>query len=179
MPSWGFILSDKLFDWYVLSKAGGEALISERTVLDVGPGFGLDAMVFASMARRYIVLDVDDDVLHRVATLAPSAEIHKGDARAMPFGDGEFNLVIDFSTFDDTDDPLACYRHAIRVLAARGRLVTTFANGLFGKGVAQTSCRPDELMRFFESQGLLVLRRMNWDQPRAALVVRKPPFDGP
>lgn len=168
-------LSDKLADWEGLAMAGGESPIAGKRVLDVGPLYGVDALMFSTKAAPYIVLDSAPTVLEHVHLVAPSAECVRSDACVpWPFDDATFDLVLDFSTFDDTKDPHFCYRQAARVLAPGGILVTSYANALvIAPTTWWTKQDPDALAAHLEACGLRVFHRLREDQARAMMIADK------
>lgn len=119
-------LADKIADWTALEKAGGEAVLRGRDVLDIGPWFAIDALLLAGKARRYVTVDCSEEILGWTRRVAPYVETVRADAADLPLENYSFDVVLDFSTFDDTDDPLACYTEAVRVLRMRGLLVSRF-----------------------------------------------------
>ena len=119
-------LADKIADWTALEKAGGEAVIRGRDVLDIGPWFAIDALLLAGKSRRYVTVDRAADILALVRRVVPYVETVQADASDLPLENYSFDVVLDFSTFDDTDDPLTCYSEAVRVLRMRGLLVSRF-----------------------------------------------------
>ena len=119
-------LVDKIADWTALEKAGGEAVLRGRDVLDIGPWFAIDALLLAGKARRYVTVDCSEEILGWTRRVVPYVETVRADAADLPLENYSFDVVLDFSTFDDTDDPLACYSEAVRVLRMRGLLVSRF-----------------------------------------------------
>jgi len=174
-------LGDKLVDWNTLVHVGGEEFIRGHDVLEIGPEYGLDAIMFAHQARRYVIIENADDVsawiqhLQRSGVIGRKTELRFVDAITLPFGDREFDLVLDFGTFDNTSDPLSCYREACRVLRHHGILVTTYANaqvlGPLGEGEIRQD--PDKLDQFLTDNGMWVRLRRNEKQARAAMIAQK------
>lgn len=172
-------LSDKLVDWQALAVVGGQPWLAGKAVLDVGPGYALEAQVFSGLAARWVVLDLAPRVLARVAEVAPRALRVQGDACAMPFGPATFDVVLDCGTFDNTPDPGLAYREAARVLRSRGVLISTYANrrvlgGAVSPDGAERRQDPDELARWLNGCGLDVRWRDREDQARAVMVGEKP-----
>ena len=170
-------LSDKLADWSALAAFGGEVFYAGKDVLDVGPAYGLDAMMMAPKARRYVVADSDEYVLEHVRALHTGANTVCFDAtRPWPLVE-TFNTVLDFSTFDDTSDPLACYREAFRVLRPGGCLISSFANARHAPpwvpGLPTTQ-DPDQLGQFVASLGFSEFRLIHEEFPRATILARRP-----
>jgi SAM-dependent methyltransferase len=89
-----------------------------RRTLDIGCGEG---RVGAELARRgHRVVGVDSSP-GMVAAASELVEAAVADAAALPFEDGEFDLVVAFMSLQDMDRPEAAVREAVRVLAAGGR----------------------------------------------------------
>jgi len=172
-------LSDKLADWEAFVLVGGQTFLKNRSVLEIGPEFGLDTLWFSGFAKRWVVLDNAPDVLEWIASLsrmAPGFELMKGDATKLPFRNGEFNLVLDFGTFDNTADPFAAYREACRVLSRHGILISTYANEIvLGKSddPHETRVHPTRLREHLEMLDMWVRWQDRHSQPRAVVIAQK------
>jgi SAM-dependent methyltransferase len=164
-------LSDKLTDWIALADAGGDALIREKHIVDVGPAYGVDAFVFSFYAASYTVLDSYVMALDQVKRVAPKTTIVKCDLRHhWPVRDSAFDTVIDFSTFDDTGNSTHCYHEAARILRPGGTLCTSYANASVCPEGSPYDCRvPDELSELLRSLGLRVHHRSHEHQGRAVM----------
>jgi SAM-dependent methyltransferase len=110
-----------------------------RRTLDLGCGEG---RVGAELERRgHRVIGVDSSP----AMVALARERHEalvGDACALPFGDGSFDLVVAYMSVMNLDDPEAGIREAARVLEPGGRLCTAVVHPIDGAG----SFEGDELV---------------------------------
>jgi SAM-dependent methyltransferase len=168
-------LSDKLADWGALADGGGDALIRDRDVLDVGPAYGVDAFVFSFYAKSYTVLDGYAKSLEQVARVAPRSTGKLCDLRgAWPIESSSFDLVIDFSTFDDSQDAPHCYREAARVLRQGGTLITSYANrASLGDHPHFETRWPGQLASLLLDLGLMPHHRSREDQPRAVMLATK------
>lgn len=172
-------LSDKLADWEAFVLVGGQTFLKDRSVLEIGPEYGLDTVWFSGFAKRWTVLDNAPDVLSWIASLsrmAPGFDLIKGDACKLPFPDGEFQLVLDYGTFDNTADPFAAYREACRVLSRHGVLISTYANeAVLGKSndPHETRVHPDDLRDHLESLDMWVRWRDRHSQARAVVIAQK------
>ena len=168
-------LGDKLADWQALSDAGGEELLRDRDVLDVGPFWGIDAALFAPRARSYTAIDSADAVLDQVHRIAPSVRLVLADLlQPWPFEPATFDTVLDFSTLDDVGRPDVGYLEAARVLRPGGTLLTCFANSRgIDTSVEYTTSDPEELRRSLEAMGFEVRAVGRRDQARAVLVAKK------
>jgi SAM-dependent methyltransferase len=169
-------LSDKILDWDVLAKAGGEDLIRDRWVVDCGPLWGVEALMFAEKAQRYVVLDSSDGILDHVQRVAPRARVHHQDLTKHwdLLSDGVYGLVLDFSTFDDTSAPMACYAEAARVLRFGGRLITTYANAdILGRQEEYATHHPQALSDALNAIGFDVAWRGYETHTRAAMICER------
>lgn len=96
------------------------------SVLEVGCGRGVALPAFARLLapRRLVGVDIDAAVLAvartRVAEAGISAELETADARALPFPDASFDLVIDFGTCHHISRPDHALREIVRVLRPGG-----------------------------------------------------------
>lgn len=102
-----------------------------RRTLDLGCGEGRVGR--ALMPLGYDVTAVDASPA-MVALAAESQEAIVADAAALPFPDGEFDLVVAFMSLMDMDDPDAAIREAARVLEPRGRFCFCIAHPLATAG---------------------------------------------
>lgn len=172
-------LSDKILDWQCLAEVGGESLVRDKHVLDVGPFWGVEMLMFGSVAKRYVVLDKFPSVLDHISRLryvVPEVGVHAGDMCATgKMGAHEFDVVLDFSSADDSGNSRAAYLNMIEALVDGGTLVTSYANEDV-LGVYTGASRPGELADWFRRHGVRVLRRFNEDKPRACMVLQKRDF---
>ena len=94
-------------------------------VLDIGCGQGIDLFGFAR-AEAASVTGVDLTPAHvslatrHMASMAIDADIALGDAEALPFPDGSFDLVSSNGVLHHTPDTVQALREARRVLARGG-----------------------------------------------------------
>lgn len=98
-------------------------------ILDVGGGLGGPARTLAlRLGCRVTVLDVTEEYcrvgeeLTRRTGLSEWVSFHHGDARAMPFADGRFDVVWTQHSSMNVDDKERLYRETRRVLRPGGRL---------------------------------------------------------
>jgi ubiquinone/menaquinone biosynthesis C-methylase UbiE len=101
-------------------------------VLDVGCGTGLIARRAAETVGdggSVAAIDVSPDMIAMAASLpvADGAPIewHQGDATALPFPDGDFDVVLCQMTLMFVEDRLTALREMHRVLAKGGRVLIT------------------------------------------------------
>jgi ubiquinone/menaquinone biosynthesis C-methylase UbiE len=99
-------------------------------VLEVGcgRGVGLSALARALRPALLVGLDVDPALLAEAGTRLDregvTAQLERGDVRALPFGDASFDLVIDFGTCYHITGASAALRQIVRVLAPGGLFVS-------------------------------------------------------
>lgn len=171
---------DKLTDWLTLVAGGGMGLVHGKRVLDVGPCYGLDAMMFAGYAKEYVALDLDDYAVDRLRRMVPRATVIYGDvcAPGILMAGLSFDTAIDFGSLDNVRDPFAGYRNIAGALRPGGTFVSTYANAAVlgaGKSPDDTELRQDPagIRVFLESIGLVVTWTGFEDHPRAGLVAQK------
>jgi glycogen(starch) synthase len=93
-----------------------------RRILDVGGGYGRLAGPL-SRDHDVVLCDVSEEMLEEARERWPGLEVVHGDARRLPFADGEFDaaLAIDLSPhLPDLEDGL---RELVRVVGAGGEVV--------------------------------------------------------
>lgn len=117
--------------------AGLAAPRAGERVLDVGCGTGIVARTIADLVGeggQVIGLDLNDDMLAvartAAATIRPEIEWRQGDAAALPFADGSFDIVTCQYAVQFFPDPPAALSEAHRVLAPDGRLALTLGRSV-------------------------------------------------
>jgi SAM-dependent methyltransferase len=99
-------------------------------VLDLGCGEGYGTAELAGVARLAVGLDRDASTLRRARARSPGPRLAwvAGQAEALPFADGAFDLVCCFQVLEHLADPARFLGEARRVLAPGGRLLLTTPN---------------------------------------------------
>jgi SAM-dependent methyltransferase len=116
-----------LFEPYALDLAGRAAELAPRRILETAAGTGIvtEALIRALPGAEVVATDLNQamlDVAERRVT-SPRASFRAADAQALPFADGEFDLVVcQFGAMFFPDRVLA-YREALRVLKPGGRFL--------------------------------------------------------
>lgn len=105
-----------------------ETLTEGAAVLELAPGPGYFAVELAKVASFDITgLDVSHTFVELAQELAACAgvtvEFRQGDAAAMPFDDGRFDLVICQAAFKNFTRPLTALNEMHRVLRPGGRAI--------------------------------------------------------
>jgi ubiquinone/menaquinone biosynthesis C-methylase UbiE len=96
-----------------------ENLMGVQTVLDIGTGSGLFAEEFAARGLQVTGLDANPEMLPVAQQFVPSGTFREGEAEQLPFPDGSFDLVFMGLLLHETDDALAAFREAHRVVLKR------------------------------------------------------------
>lgn len=132
------------------------AVPEARRVLDVGCGTGrlLADLASARPGLRAAGLDLAPGMCRAARAAAPRAAVAAGDAEALPFRAGAFDLVASTSTFQWLQALEPALRECARVLAPGGRLVLAlFADRtlheLKGAWREAAAGAPDRTHRFF------------------------------
>jgi len=113
--------------------AVGQGLSAGGRVLDVGTGPGFVAIEVARLLQgsgcQVVGMDLSRSMLTVAAENAAREGLNgtltwrEGDAKAMPFDDGEFDLVVSSGSLHHWGDPLPVLNEIARVLKADGRCV--------------------------------------------------------
>jgi len=92
-------------------------LLPGRSLLDVGCGPGTITAEFAERLSpgRVVGVDAAPDALAAAGELETTAEFILGDAYALPFDDGSFDVVHTHQTLQHVQDPVAMLREMVRV----------------------------------------------------------------
>jgi ubiquinone/menaquinone biosynthesis C-methylase UbiE len=91
-----------------------------RATLDLGCGEGRVARDLAHRGHRVTGIDASPTLLRLAREAQPDGEYLIGDAAALPFDDGSFDLVVAFNTLMDIDDMPGAVREAARMLEPGG-----------------------------------------------------------
>lgn len=103
------------------------AVPAEASVLDVGCGTGVLTRALASLTGvgRVVGVDPAPSLLAKARQLGehlPNVAFQEADGRALPFADGEFDVVVFDSTLSHVPDPEEALAEAFRVTRPGGAL---------------------------------------------------------
>jgi ubiquinone/menaquinone biosynthesis C-methylase UbiE len=105
-----------------------ETLPDRAAILEVAPGPGYFAVELAKLGRFQITgLDVSATFVTLAQQLAGSAgvsvDFRHGDVAAMPFDDGQFDLIVCQAAFKNFSQPVTGLNEMYRVLGPGGRAI--------------------------------------------------------
>jgi ubiquinone/menaquinone biosynthesis C-methylase UbiE len=93
--------------------------LAVKSVLDVGTGTGVFAEAFSKLAIRVIGIDTNAALLLEARRHVPGAEFREGQAAAVPFEDGSFDLVFLGHVLHELAKPLKAIEEARRTARCR------------------------------------------------------------
>jgi ubiquinone/menaquinone biosynthesis C-methylase UbiE len=101
------------------------ALEPGERALDVGCGTGIYAAWLAQQGLEVTGVDRDSAMLAAARAKVPEARLVEGDATALPFAEGEFDLALAVTLFCflDPAERRAAARELLRAVRPRGRVV--------------------------------------------------------
>ena len=93
-----------------------------QRLLDVGSGPGTITADLAVLVApgEVVALEVNDDAAALTRLGAPEVDVRVGDVHALPFGDGEFDVVHAHQVLQHVADPVLALREMARVTSAGG-----------------------------------------------------------
>jgi SAM-dependent methyltransferase len=100
--------------------------VAGARVLEVGAGSGRDSLQLARQGATVTILDYSEAALsatRRACAEVQSVKLLRGDALALPFSDGAFDVVFHQGLLEHFRDPLPLLRENARVLAPGGLLL--------------------------------------------------------
>jgi len=136
-------------------KAGERAL-------DVGTGTGHFACLLAKQGLQVIGLDSSEAMLRVAREKGAPVHWQRGEAEALPFPTGSFDLVLSVTTLEFVRDPAQALQEMYRVLAPGGRMVIAVlnANSPWAKVYQEEAQRQESPFRqahFFTPEEFLAL----------------------
>jgi ubiquinone/menaquinone biosynthesis C-methylase UbiE len=125
--------------WYARNTEGGSrhrevaeriagSLADGARILEVAPGPGYLAIDLAKFGRFYVAgLDISKTFVQIASDNAAKAGVtvafHHGDAAAMPFDAGSFDLIVCMAAFKNFAEPVRALNEMYRVLTRGGRAI--------------------------------------------------------
>lgn len=97
-------------------------------ILDLGCGTGIVARILRERlggGARITGLDVNAQMIAKAKAIAPDIEWREGNATALPFADGSFEVVLAQQVLQFVPDRAAALREIKRVLVPGGRLIAS------------------------------------------------------
>ena len=142
------------------------ALVTGRTVLEVGSGEGYGTALLARSARAVVGLDYDGRTTAHAAASYPGTWFARGNLAALPARTARFDLVVTLQVIEHVWDHGQFLAGCARVLRPGGTLVVSTPNRLtFSPGRDRPlnpfhtrEFAPDELVELVEGHGLAVQR---------------------
>jgi SAM-dependent methyltransferase len=113
-----------------------------RRTLEVGCGEGRVTRDLVQRGHQAVGLDISETLVASAAASNPFGVYVLGDAAALPFRDGSFDLVVAYNSLMDVDDLPAAVHEASRVLEPGGRLCVCVTHPTTDAGRFQSS-EPD------------------------------------
>jgi SAM-dependent methyltransferase len=129
--AWAQEGDDGFSDFRALLPGPGHA------TLDLGCGEGRFARALAAAGHHVVGVDVSPELVELARAADPDGEYHLGDAEALPFEDGAFDLVVAFNVLSCVGDVGRAIAEAARVLAAGGRLCLSIVHPMYTAGQRQ------------------------------------------
>jgi SAM-dependent methyltransferase len=105
-----------------------------RRTLDLGCGEGRLARDLKALGHDVVALDGSETMVAAARAADPALEVLLGDAAALPFPDGSFDLVVAFMSLQDVDDMEGAVAESARVLEPGGRLCVATVHPLNSAG---------------------------------------------
>lgn len=94
-------------------------------VLDVGTGSGTAAAAAAAVGAKVTAADADRDMVALAASLVPAVEFRVATLPALPFKDGQFDVVLANFVLNHVGQPRVALAELRRVAAPGGHVAVT------------------------------------------------------
>jgi SAM-dependent methyltransferase len=105
-----------------------------RQTLEMGCGEGRVARDLTRRGHRVAAVDTSPTLVRHAQEADPGGRYLVADAAALPFADGEFDVIVAYNALMDVADMPAAVREAARVLAAGGRFCICVTHPLSDAG---------------------------------------------
>ena len=121
-----------------------------ESALDLGTGTGHFALDLAGRGLRVTGYDSSEAMLRVARSKESDVTWQRGQAEALPFADGSFDLVLSVAGLEFMDEPDLALTEMFRVLAPGGRLVVAVLNARspWGRTRVRQASRQDTPYRY-------------------------------
>ena len=123
-------------EYYARCLALADPRAGEK-LLDVACGGGYLLMEAERAGLDAHGIDIAQAAIDRAKTFAPRAKLQRGDAEALPYDDGAFDIVTCLGSLEHFLDPSKALEEMRRVLSPTGRAVIVVPNQWFAYDVAR------------------------------------------
>jgi ubiquinone/menaquinone biosynthesis C-methylase UbiE len=103
-------------------------LSAGKEVLEIGCGTGMGLAYLVHRAKRAVGMDISSDLLQEARSHLPDVELREGDASALPFVDGSFDVVLMLEMLYYLPDVDRALEECRRILRRRGSLMICLPN---------------------------------------------------
>ncbi|MGD9803350.1 MAG: class I SAM-dependent methyltransferase [Hyphomicrobiaceae bacterium] len=166
----------------LVSAAGA---LAGRRVLDVACGPGIVTRALAHQAREVVAFDLTPKMLEKAKERCAAAGLSnvafkEGSATALPFKDGEFDVVVTRLSFHHFSEPSAALSEMLRVLRPGGTIVV--ADVVSSENPAKSELQnaievlrdpshvrmlpASELLSLLSRDDLTIIAEESWEKPR-------------
>ena len=147
--------------------------------LDLGCGEGRISRELKARGHQVTGVDASPTLIAAAREADADGTYQVNDAASLPFGDGEFDLIVSYNMLMDVTDVDGTVREAGRVLAKGGRLIVAITHPITNTGrpldgspgapfVIDGSYFGEKRVSFDEEDDGLRMRFSGWDRPLGA-----------
>lgn len=134
-----------VLDPAMLEQAGD---VTGLRVLDVGCGEGRFCRMLSARGAETVGIDPTAGLIARAKEMHPTGDYRIGEAEALQFEDGAFDIVVGYLVLIDIDDIKTAIREMVRVLKSGGRILIANLNS-FTTTMANPWIRDDRGWRLY------------------------------